>query len=246
MPLIRESQAIILHFTKYGDSGAIIHAVDSIAGRQSYFFRGIGKSRGGSAPAHFHPLNVLDVLTAQSPHGSMPYLKEYSPIFQLDSIRCDISKNSIALFISEVIYRSLRSDDGDTGLFSWLAELIVKLNSVKESPANLHLWFLAGYSIKSGFRPKDNYDRLNAPIFDIISAQFRLPTSIDNPDALFTADESLLLHRLLNSTLEEALTIPLSATRRQAFAKRMIRYLSYHFGVDLDIRSLKVLHDIFA
>ena len=62
----------------------------------------------------------------------------------------------------------------------------------------------------------------------------------------FSDEESLLLHRLLTESFEEAMALPLSASRRSAFSRRMLDYLSYHLGQSLDIRSLDVLHAVFS
>ena len=279
MPSVTKSQAIVLHLTRQGDSGAVLHVIDSVAGRQGVFVRGLGKGRGIST-ATFHSLAVIDMVTFASPKSSLLYLRECTPVLQLDGLRTDISKSTTALFISEVLYRSLKNDDGDPGLWSWLAEMIVALDSLQGSAANFHLWWMAGYCIKSGFRPNDNWSG-ERPVFDIVSAQFipapagmsgswypagELPRSkgtaavsaggscgswdaedrrfVDEKQ-LFSAEDSRLLHLMLSTGLNEALAIPLSSSRRLSFARRMLDYLSYRFGCDLNVKSLDVLHEIF-
>ena len=49
MALTQQSRIIVLHLTKYGDSGLVVHAIDSEAGRCSYMLRGAGRS--GAAKA---------------------------------------------------------------------------------------------------------------------------------------------------------------------------------------------------
>ncbi|MBO4571921.1 MAG: DNA repair protein RecO C-terminal domain-containing protein [Bacteroidales bacterium] len=248
MPSLSKSQAIVLHLTRHGDSGAVVDVIDSALGRQGLFVRGFGKGRGVSSSA-FHSLAVLDVVTYSTSKSSLLYLREYSPSFPLDSIRSDMGKSTMALFMGEVLYRTLKRDDGDPELFRWLVESIAQFEAAQGSVANFHLWWLVGYCVKCGFRPRDNWSEAT-PCFDMVSAQF-LPSdalqqriSLEEGN-LFSPDESLLLHRLLNSTADEALAIPLSATRRRAFAEKMINYLSVHFGVTIEIKSLDVLHAVF-
>lgn len=258
MPSVTKSQAIVLHLTRQGDSGAVLHVIDSVAGRQGVYVRGLGKGRGTSTAA-FHSLAVIDMVTYASPKSSLLYLREYTPVLQLDSLRTDISKSTMALFISEVLYRSLKNDDGDPGLWSWIAEMIVALDALQGSAANFHLWWMVGYCIKAGFRPNDNWSQ-ERPLFDIVSAQFIAPPG-QGPAAaagwdaeegrfvdgkqLFSAEDSLLLHLMLTSGLNEALAIPLNSSRRSSFAHRMLDYLSFRFGCDLNVKSLDVLHEIF-
>lgn len=243
-----KSQIIVLHLTKFGDSGAVVHAIDSLFGRRSLLLRGIGKGKKSAVTSQFHPLSVLEVVAADSQKSSISYLREFTPLFSLEGIRSDIYKNSVALFMAEVIYRSFRNEDGDAELFRWFAEAVVAIDGLEGSCANFHLWFLVGYAVKLGFRPQDNWS--GDSVFDIVSARF-LPSEatvgiVYEQGRLFSREESELLHKFLTMSREESLSIPLSAKRRNAFARKMLDYLSYHLGATLDIRSLDVLHDIFA
>ena len=227
MPSLSKSQAIVLHLTRHGDSGAVVDVIDSVSGRQGLFVRGFGKGRGVSVSS-FHPLSVLDVVTYTTPRSSLSYLREYSPAFSLNAIRSDIRKSTTALFLSEVLYRTQKRDNPDAALFNWLINSIVRFDAAEGAAANFHLWWMVGYCSMSGFRP-----------LDVLSE--------DNPGSgIFSPDDSLLLHRLLDSSLEEALDIPLNSARRSAFASKMLDYLSACFGVTLEIKSLDVLRAVFS
>ena len=92
MSLVCKSQAIVLHLTKYGDSGLIAHVLDSQLGRRSIYLRGIRKSKNSAVIAHFHNLALIETVTAISTKSKLLYLREYHPLIQLHSIRTDISK----------------------------------------------------------------------------------------------------------------------------------------------------------
>ena len=307
MSLETKSRAIVLHTTRQGDSSLVVHVLDASAGRQSLYLRGVGMGRNGSAAAAFHPLSVLEVVTVATPRSSLLYLREYEPLFSLASLRTDIRKSTTAQFVCEVLWRTLRTGDGDPELFAWLVEGIRALDQC-QGVANFAAWWLVGYSALMGFRPEDNWSE-DTPVFDIVSARFQprlehleeayarfsdrrdksreesrlfgksspassMPAeqrsclrSADSPSGSFRpreankpesagmeigsserfkAEESLLLHQMLTMTFEEAMVLPLSATRRSAFSHRMLGYLSHHLGQSLDIRSLDVLHAVFA
>ena len=269
MALETKSRAIVLHTTRQGDSSLVVHVLDAATGRQGFYLRGLGKSRKGSAAAAFHPLSVLEAVTASTPRSSLLYLREIEPLFPLNGIRTDIRKSATAQFVCEVLWRTLRTGDGDPELFAWLVEAIAALEAAP-GIANFAAWWLVGYSARMGFRPEDNWSE-EAPVFDIISGRFQpgfgwsVPHGQKEPDGesalrrqnlrlagttgsgqCFSPEESLLLHRMLTLPFEEAMALPLSAARRNGFSRRMIDYLSYHLGQALDIRSLDVLHAVFA
>lgn len=241
-----KSQAIVLHLIRQGDSSAVVQVIDSLAGRQSLYVRRLGT--GAVQAAMFHSLAVLDTVTSASPRSTLLYLREAQPLFTLEGLRTDICKSTTAMFICEVLHRTVRNDDGDSQLFSWLVESIVRFDAQTGSVANFHLWWMVSYCVRSGFRPQDNISE-ETPVFDMVSARF-VPasenTQLWGEGQVFSREDSFLLHRLLNSTMEEALAIPLSAPRRLAFARKMLDYLSFHFGCSLDIKSLDVLHAIFS
>jgi len=225
-----KSQAIVLHLTRVGDSGIVVHTIDSLAGRQSLMLRGVGRGRSGKGASNgtalLHSLSVLDVVTVEPPVGSMLYLKEYEPLFSLNNIRTDIYKSTMALFIAEVLYRSVREGDGGREYFSRLVESIVRLDAIESPAANFHLWWMADYCRLMGFAitPEGLSEIGEAP--------------------LGTNDGALILH-FAQASLEEAMDLPLTASRRSALSAKMLSYLCHHLGANLEIRALDVLHEVF-
>ena len=256
MSLETKSRAIVLHTTRQGDSSLVIHVLDETAGRQSLFLRGVGKGRRTSAAAAFHPLAVLEVVTEATPRSSLLYLREFEPVLSLPGLRTDIRRSAVAQFVCEVLWRTLRTGDGDPELFTWLVECIAAQaaggayrpdapGQLSPGVANFAPWWLVGYCTRMGFRPEDNWTADEAAVFNIVSGRFG-PAFEGQEEALFSREESLLLHRLLTLPFDEAMALPLSAARRGAFSRRMLTYLSHHLGQSLDIRSLDVLHAVFA
>ncbi len=244
MPLVSKSRAIVLHTTRQGDNALVVNVLDENLGRCSLFLRGVGR-KSGRTTAAFHSLNVLDIVTVTIPQSSMPLLKEFTPVLPLDSLRSDIRKSSIAIFICEVLFRVLRSGDGDESLLGFLQDCAVELNGARGNTANFHLWWLAAFCCRMGFRPEDNYSPSAAPLFDIASARFVRNAAGGGNPGIFPPEDSILLHRMLTSTLEEALEIPLPSAGRQSFARHLLAFLSHHLGQSLNIRSLDVLHAVF-
>ena len=106
MSSVAKSRLVVLHLTKYSDHALILHAVDSLSGRRSFLVRGLKR---GNATAAFHPLSVLEVVSAESPKSSLAWLREWEPAAALHAIRSDRVNGSIAMFVSEVLYRSFKS-----------------------------------------------------------------------------------------------------------------------------------------
>ena len=69
----------------------MLHAVDSTEGRRSFLVRGVKR---GNAVAAFHPLSILDAVSAASPKSTLSHLREWEPAVPLHSIRSDLVKSS--------------------------------------------------------------------------------------------------------------------------------------------------------
>ena len=235
----RETRIIVLHLTKYGDRSLVVQALDAERGRSGFFLRGAGKARGGLN--YFHSLGILDVVLSAG-KGEMEYIREYENPYRLDAIRTDPYKSAIALFIGELLYRSLLDGAMDPVMFDFLEEQILSLNNETGSVANFHICFLVDFCRALGLQPKDNYSPAT-PLFTPYSAEFTTPNTLAET---FTTEASFLLHQILSLPREEAMQIPLSRDQRGDFAQKMVEYLSYHLSQNLNIRSLKVLHDLFS
>ena len=221
MSSVAKSRIVVLHLTKYGETSLVLHAIDSLSGRRSFLVRGIKR---GNAVAMFHPLSLLDIVSAESSKSSLAWLREWEPVQTLHDIRGDRVKSTVAMFLSEVLYRSFTDALADPQFFDWLCETVVALDASEGSIANFPLWFLVSYAVKMGFMPGETIE----------------------PPGLFSPDEAALFQRILGSSFEEAMAIPLSAARRQNFSRRMLQYLSHHLGATIDARSLDVLHAVLA
>lgn len=217
---------ILLHTTKYGDSSLILHGYTRDGGRQSFMLRGVGKrgSKGVKALGYLHSLNVLDV-EAQGGADGIRYIKEFSPKFSLNSLRSNIFKSSIVMYISELLYKSLVESEQDEMLYDFLEKSIVTLDSLEDNFANFHIWFTIQYASRLGFMPGKGF-----------SAEF-------NP---FSEEEKNLLERFLEGDCGNAMQISLRGEQRTAFLTSLLKYLEYHLGSRLDIKSLSVLHQVMG
>lgn len=226
-----KSQIIVLHITKYGDSSVIVHGFDSKFGRTGLLARGVGKGRNSAAMAVFHPLNIMEVVSDASPKSQLRYIKEYQSAYRLDELKNDIYKRTIALFMSEVLYRGLHDNVGDEKLYEWLATSIRLLNEMNGSVANFHLWWLVGLCNILGFKPT-------------IPERLNVTDSEATGLFVFSPDERGLLKTILQMPFEEVMSLSMSGSVRNEFAQSLLKYLSFHLGAEISCKSLQVLHEV--
>lgn len=243
--MLSKSRIIVLHTIKYGDNGIVLQCYSNTCGRQALFLRVSSKNK--IIISNLHRLSILDVVTYHS-GSSMPTVKELEPVMRLDSIRTNIYKNTIAIFLSELLVKCIKESESNLQLYQFLVSSISILEHMEGPIANFHIHFLVHLSKMLGFMPVDNFS-VDKPLFDINSARFVSvgpSCGIAGPANCFSAVESELLHVILNTQAIECYNIKCNGELRLAFSKQMIRYLSEHMGIDLEMKSLDVLHEVFS
>ena len=248
--MLTKSQIIVLHTIKHGDTGIVVQCYSSTAGRCALYFRASSKNR--MSASLLHKLNILDVVTYSNGSQSMPTIKEISAPYRIAAIRSDICKSSIAIFISELLGRTVREEEANPHLYSFLSSSIQILEHIEHGVPNFHIHFITHLCKMLGFMPMDNYSSAT-PIFDMATAKFTFaPAGYVYGTQMLGPEESQLLHALLNtpSTNLEKLfcgsqELKINGEARLAYTKRMIEYISHHIGNNIEIKSLDILHQIF-
>jgi len=208
---------IILSTTPVKDSALVLHTLSSSWGRRSF----ITSLRKGGSTALFQPLNIVDADITYNPHSDLWRATSVVLAHPLNGIRGSIPKNAITLFLSEVLFRTIRDGALEGKLFEWVERSILTLDALQSDYSNFHLLWLLQFSAALGFAPTRE---------DI--APFA-GTLMSRASALITTPQA------------EALLIPFSGEERNALCEVFIKYISHHTECSLDIRSLRVLRELF-
>lgn len=237
-----KTQGIILHTVKYGDSSMIVYMLTRHAGRQSYMVQGVRSSKSKSNKAAlFQPMFLVEFEGIETSHSQMHRIKDLHSSLTLRSLAFDISKSTIALFMAETIYRLVRETEPNEQLFDFIYHSVAALDSLESGVANFHLWFLVKLSYFLGFYP-ENEHKPDA-WFDIQEGCFC--QSLPNHKQVFSQQDSLILHQLMNIEIENLAQIELKGQSRSNFLSNLLIYFNYHFEEAHNIRSVEILREVF-
>lgn len=222
---------IVLHTTRYGDTSLVVHGYTEDTGRCSFLLRGAYRSASGKKrqSVHntvlLHPLSIVNYVATANPRGNMPGLREFTPKYRLNSIRENFSKIPVAMFVSELLYRTILHSERDTQLYAFIEDSVLKLEAMEGSPANFHIWFMDRYSAFMGFPfEKDSLQDYNP----------------------FTPQQVSRLEFMHCASFEDAMACPMTGTERKDIVEAVLRYLEYHTGSRIAMRSMQVFHDVFS
>lgn len=210
------AELIILASTKVGDRSIVIHTLSSEWGRRSFI---AAASRQNLALTS--PLSIVEAEICTSRVSELWRAQSIAAARTLNSIRTDMVRNAISMFMAEMLYRTVRDGAMEPGLYEWCRSSIIMLDSMGPDCANFHLRWLLEFAAALGFTP---------------DAEALRP---------FTGELSGQIEALLSCNWAESMLIPLNGELRGRIARKIISYISYHCDSDINVRSLDVLHEIF-
>lgn len=144
--MLSTTDAIVLSLQPYSDKAHILHAYTRAYGRVNYKVYGLGRKH---AIGLYSPLSVIRI-TASYPVSGMPAIKETTTNASFSAAGSPFAKQTVRLFISEVLYHVLRHPMPDEPMFEFIAQAIEELNHTGE-PQNFHVQFLIGLATMLGF-----------------------------------------------------------------------------------------------
>lgn len=241
--MLQKTKAIVLNSIKYKENSLIAYCYSEEFGRLSILVNGAfakGKQPGKSI--FFQPFNVLNIVFYQSPKTSLHKLKEVEFVLYQQTIPFDPIKRSIALFLSEFIYRTVKEEEANATLYNFIENFISELDTNSTGAANLHLIFLAQFTKLIGFQPINYWTKQNS-FFDYKNGAF---VEVEPRHTLyFNRELSQLLGSVLTTPFQQAHQICMSHTQRSQIIDGLICYVKYHLNAAFEINSLPVLSTVF-
>ncbi len=239
--MLQKLTAIVLHSMKFKESSLLVHAYTDVFGRQTYVVNGVRSEKNKAGMALFQPLTLLDVVAYCSTKSDLQRMTEYRLVQPLQSIPFDVTKNALALFMGEVLYKTIREHEPNEELFGFLYRAIIDLDGLGEGAANFHLYFLVHLARYLGYAPGNDF--AGEPYFDVAAGEFTSLRPLH--DLFFDASQTQLFAALLDAVPETLQQFALNREQRNRFVENILRFLNHHFDTPVPIRSAAILHEIF-
>src|SRR5665213_1780296 len=156
--MIFTTKGIVLRTIKYGETSVIASVFTELFGIQSYLVNG-ARTSGKSGKAHFfQPSSILEMEVYHNELKNLQRIKDlkWSAIYK--NILSDVTKNSVALFMVELLQKSLKQPETNENLFQFCEDAFLQLDTADiEVTANFSIYFSIQIAQISGFRLQNNY-----------------------------------------------------------------------------------------
>jgi DNA repair protein RecO (recombination protein O) len=241
--MLNKTNGIVLHTIKYGETSVIARVYTELFGLQSYLVKGARNRKGGNKMSLLAPLTILEMEVYRKETAQLHHIREMRILYPFSTLPFNVLKSSIAMFINEVVFRSVREEEPNRPLYSFLESSIRWFDLVPDHYSDFHLWFMLHFCSYLGFTPSNNYSNSRA-IFNLREGLFQ-STLPEHADYLLEPLSSTL-NQLSVSKLEDLATHQLSAQIRHALLPRLVDFYRFHIQGMKEINSLEVLREVFS
>ena len=173
---------IVLHTTKFGENSMVIHTLSREYGRRGFVVRSMGRK----TASLLLPLNILEAVVVESSRTNLYTARNLIASASLMGIRNSLYKNTMTMFLSEVLYRVVKEGTAEPGLYDWCEKQIRLLDAIDTDFSNFHIRFLLELTVALGFSP--NVEDLRP----------------------FAGDNMPVIEKLMSTSFAESMLIPLS------------------------------------
>lgn len=229
--MLFKTRGIALNYIRYRESSIIVKIYTEAFGIQSYIVNGVRSSKSKSNRiALFQPLTLLDmVVYHKSKEATIHRISEMKCYAPFQSLPYDVFKSSLALFVTEILGKTLREEEPNEPLFAFLEDSILYLDEANSGFENFHIQFLLQYAFYLGFGV-ETIDDLEEEL-----KENHFPQTIDEKEIMAT-----------RALLSDGYGVPvlLGRRRRTAILEKLIFFYKIHMDTLGEIKSLEVLREV--
>lgn len=229
--MLHKTRGIALNYIRYRESSIIAKIYTEAFGIQSYIVNGVRSSKSKmNRIALFQPLTLLDMVvyhkSKESTIHRISEIKCYSP-FQ--SLPYDVFKSSLALFVTEILGKTLKEEEPNEPLFQFIEDSVLYLDEAEGGFENFHIQFLLQYASYLGFGVETIAD-LEGELKENHFPQIADARELNATDYLLQNPYGI--------------EVALDRTRRVDILEKLIFFYKIHMDTLGEIRSLDVLREV--
>jgi len=237
--MLIKTKAIVLTSIKYGEADLIVKCLTE-EGVKSYLIRSIFRSRSKKLKiGYFQALSQLDITAYHNKQGNLNKISEVRASYLYQSLATNIYKQSIALFLAEVLSYALKEEEQNQVQFSFIESSFQWLDQ-HDSFANFHLVFMLRLTKYLGFYP--DVENSSAEFFDLEEGTFKSLKPYRN---FLTGKKLILFKSIIGIKFDDMVQLKWNSEGRQTVLDILLEYYEFHLPGFKKPRSLKVLKEVF-
>jgi len=240
--MIHKTRGIVLHQLKYSETSLIVKIYTELFGLQTYLVKGALSKRSSLRNSHFQPMTMLDLVVYHKEKNQLQHIRESEISEPFHAISSDLRKSTMALFLSEILMKSVNEDEANNDMFAFISSSLRFLDMQEEGVEYFHLFFLAKLSMHLGFYPRGN-PALEGDHFDLREGRFA-NVQPSHPDYL-DRELGLKLYMLSTSQASDLANMFMDKSLRNELMNAILLYYQIHLNGLGTIKSVEILKTVF-
>ncbi|MFH0999357.1 MAG: DNA repair protein RecO [Bacteroidota bacterium] len=223
--MLAKTRGIVLKTFNYSESSVVAKIYTENFGIKSYLIHGVRKPKAKTKANYLSLLSLLELEVYNRENKEIQHIKEFKLAYVYQTLPYDIRKSSIALFLNELAYNSIKEEESNPALFHFLFNAFQLLDQLQNNYSSFHLHFAVQLTKYLGFGPAES-DYLPASVFDLASGKFY--TNKLKGLYIINEEESLLLYNASVLNFEDFSSISILRTKKRALLEHLLTYFQLH------------------
>jgi DNA repair protein RecO (recombination protein O) len=238
----KSTKGVLLHRFDHSDNSAILKVLTPDDGCCSLIWKGAKKRKKGPSYGSIAlPLNRLEISARFKGEDALHLLKEVRVTDPFQQVLQDPVRSSIALFLSEFLYRTTPLQAPDPSQYQELEQFIEALDRI-DDPKDLHLHFIARSMLYQGIAPESEEDE--GGHFDLLKGTFQ--EQRPEHEHYLKPLQAEIFGQMLATGPDGTGRFLNGRKERQDLLGKLIEHHRIHLGAFGTIRSLEVLQELFS
>lgn len=234
-----KTEGIILQNIKYADKKHIIKVFTRDYGLLTFLAIPGNSPSSKIRKAAISPLSISEINFSYRQNKEIQILNEAVIKCVNNEISTSMPKVSIALFMNEILVKTIKEHMPNEELYEYLIGFLIDLNKAQQYFTNFHLNFLLQLSKFLGFEPLNNYSETEK-YFDCREGKFST-VSLSYPMGLSGEQSKLFADYLQNNKID----FPGKRSERNELVDCLLAFYKMHIPGFTDVKTLDVLKEIY-
>ncbi len=245
--MIHATKGIVLRTVKYGDTSIITSIYTELFGIQQYIVKGVRQSTKTSAgkASYFQPGAILSLEVHHNELKQLQFIKEFSWAYMYEQVLFDVVKNTVAMYVMELLQHSLKQPEANPELFYLIEDTLKQLDKGSATlTGNLPLYFTLHLAAELGFQLQGSY-AVSTSFVDLQEGMFvsEKPSHPYFLEGTLAQTTSTIANLGFYNDLENIL---LNQQTRRHLIEAFQLYLSLHISNFGQMKSYKILQNILS
>ncbi len=221
--MLLKTEGIVLKNVQFGESSLIVDIYSLAQGRLSCVINGVRSAKANTKQSTLAIGSLVEAVIYHRPQKELQRFKEVKPLYVYRSIPFNVIKGTVALFVTELIEKTVKESENNDALYTFLKQSYVFLDECHQV-ANFPLVFAIKLLPYLGFSAGNNWSK-QLPYFDMRESIF-----VEKPPHMMFLESnlSILFQEIINKPFQEMETLIINKEERRELLDSIIQYYEYH------------------